>query len=151
MGNFLSRISNKSKDLKWTYSPTVIGVPDNDKDMMWLSNWKIGNQLEGGDEVNVSVFFRARFQRKEIGVHIVYEQEEKGSQYNTYASSQNVTDDEYLSAYQVATGSYFFCHHHFKLHQEYLIDDDWTDYCDFLFGDSIDTLSKYFIDVSSPS
>ncbi|KAA8536638.1 hypothetical protein F0562_029116 [Nyssa sinensis] len=68
--------------------------------MMWLSNWKIGNQLEGGDEVNVSVFLWAVMQLKEIGVHVVYEQEEKGSQYNTYLSCQNVIDDEDLSAYQ---------------------------------------------------
>ncbi|KAA8536649.1 hypothetical protein F0562_029127 [Nyssa sinensis] len=95
--------------------------------MMWLSNWKIGNQLEGGDEVNVSMFFRARFRRKEIGVHIVYEQEEKGSQYDTYVSSQNIIDDGFLSAYKMATGSYLFCHHCYKDFQERFVDNGWTD------------------------
>ncbi|KAA8536637.1 hypothetical protein F0562_029115 [Nyssa sinensis] len=85
--------------------------------MMWLSNWKIGNQLEGGDEVNVSVFLWAIMQLKEIGIYVVYEQEEKGSQYNTYLSCQNVIDDEDLSAYQVAAGSYFLCHFDFDINQ----------------------------------
>ncbi|THG21501.1 hypothetical protein TEA_011173 [Camellia sinensis var. sinensis] len=49
-----------------------------DEDMMWLSYWKFENQLEGGDELNISVVGDENFQVKEVGVHLVYkEQEEK--------------------------------------------------------------------------
>ncbi|KAM7466874.1 hypothetical protein LguiB_014436 [Lonicera macranthoides] len=51
------RISNDTQNLKWVYSPTFVGVPDDDaQDMTWLCRWKFGNQIEGSDEVNISVF-----------------------------------------------------------------------------------------------
>ncbi|KAA8536644.1 hypothetical protein F0562_029122 [Nyssa sinensis] len=110
-------ISNNSKDLKWSYSPTFMGLPNGDKDMMWLSNWKIGNQLGGGDDVIVTVSLGAIFQLKEIGIDIVYEEEDKGLQYDTYASCQNVIDVGDLAAYQLETGWYHLCHHRYEIHQ----------------------------------
>ncbi|CAL5340892.1 unnamed protein product [Camellia sinensis] len=60
-----------------------------DEDMMWLSYWKIENQLEGGDELNISVVGNEDFQVKEVGVHLVYkEQEEKSSQSTSEEASQ---------------------------------------------------------------
>ncbi|KAL7235587.1 hypothetical protein ACSBR1_018975 [Camellia fascicularis] len=49
-------VSNKTKGKKWTYGPAFIGIAEEGKDILWLSDWKIGNQLmERGDEVTVSV------------------------------------------------------------------------------------------------
>ncbi|KAI8025981.1 Disease resistance protein RML1A, partial [Camellia lanceoleosa] len=61
-------ISTRSKSLNLKYCPTLNGIPETNEDMIWLSHWSIGNQLEGGDEVNVSVTMRTVFGLKEFGV-----------------------------------------------------------------------------------
>ncbi|KAL7207577.1 hypothetical protein ACSBR1_029511 [Camellia fascicularis] len=82
-------ISNTTKRLIWSHSPQVFGIPEADEDMMWLSYWKFENQLGGGDELNISVVGDKSFQVKEVGVHLVYkEQEEKSSQSTSEEASQ---------------------------------------------------------------
>ncbi|KAL7237856.1 hypothetical protein ACSBR2_004041 [Camellia fascicularis] len=82
-------ISNTTKSLIWSHSPCVFGIPEADEDMMMLSYWKFENQLESGDELNISVVGNEYFQVKEVGVHFVYkEQEEKGSQSTSEEASQ---------------------------------------------------------------
>ncbi|XP_052175772.1 disease resistance protein RPV1-like [Diospyros lotus] len=72
-------ISNATKHLKWSYCPEVHGIPRAGEDLMWLSYWKFEDQLEGGDEVNISVT-SGHYQVKEVGIHFVYkEAEEKKS------------------------------------------------------------------------
>ncbi|KAI8021801.1 putative disease resistance protein RPP1, partial [Camellia lanceoleosa] len=71
-------INNTTKSLIWI-----------DEDLMWLSYWKFENQLERGDELNISVVGNEDFQVKEFGVHLVYkEQEEKSSQSTSEEASQ---------------------------------------------------------------
>ncbi|CAK9152931.1 unnamed protein product, partial [Ilex paraguariensis] len=49
-------ISNKTNGLNWSYNPTIIALPDDDKPMIWLSHWKINAcQLEMGDDIAVGV------------------------------------------------------------------------------------------------
>ncbi|XP_059631372.1 disease resistance protein RPV1-like [Cornus florida] len=115
------KVNNRTKDLKWTYSPTFVGVPDDGKDMVWLSRWNLGNQLEAGDEVNISVSLWRNIKLKEFGIHFVFEEEENGTPYHTYPSCQNLNDRD-LSVYQVRKGSYFLCHHSFFLHRRLLLD-----------------------------
>ncbi|CAL5378152.1 unnamed protein product [Camellia sinensis] len=124
---FYIKTSNKTKDLKWTYSPTFIGLPEDNKEMIWLSHWNMGNQLECGDEVDVSVFLWATVYLKEFGIHVVYEQEKKGTQHqqDTNPPCQNVIDRD-LSEYQVRPGKYFLCHHDFDTYQECSEEDDQT-------------------------
>ncbi|KAA8536636.1 hypothetical protein F0562_029114 [Nyssa sinensis] len=56
--------------------------------MIWLSHWKFGNKLEGGDEVNVSIVVDVGFQVKQCGIKLVYEQEQiMGTQDNNPYSS----------------------------------------------------------------
>ncbi|CAL5340916.1 unnamed protein product [Camellia sinensis] len=82
-------ISNTTKSLIWSHSPYVFGIPEADEDMMMLSYWKFENQLESGDELNISVVGDGDFQVKEVGVHLVYkEQEEKSSQSTSEEASQ---------------------------------------------------------------
>ncbi|XP_052209878.1 disease resistance protein RPV1-like isoform X1 [Diospyros lotus] len=66
-------ISNATKQVKWSYCPEFHAIPG-DKGMMWLSYWKLEDQLEGGDEVNISVTSDC-YEVKEVGVHIVYKEE----------------------------------------------------------------------------
>ncbi|GMP39606.1 hypothetical protein CsSME_00010373 [Camellia sinensis var. sinensis] len=136
---FYIKTSNKTKGLKWVYSPTIMGLPNGRgyKNMTWLSHWNIGNQLESGDEVDVSVFLWNAVELKNFGIHVVYEQEKKGTQQIT-APHQNVIDQD-LSAYQVRTGMYFLCHHDFDIQQSFSNDDEWTTkgWYDLFFGDSL--------------
>ncbi|CAL5401857.1 unnamed protein product [Camellia sinensis] len=82
-------ISNTTKSLIWSHSPYVFGISEADEDMMMLSYWKFENQLENGDELNISVVGNEYFQVKEVGVHFVYkEQEEKSSQSTSEEASQ---------------------------------------------------------------
>ncbi|KAH7846425.1 hypothetical protein Vadar_013959 [Vaccinium darrowii] len=114
-------LNNVTKGVKWAYSPLFRCIPR--YGMVWLSHWKIGNQLilEAGDEVNVSAS-KTDFLVKEIGVHVVYEEpEEKGSQHHkAYSRHQNVTNVGDLSAYQLRPGYYHLCHH--GNHQDYYQD-----------------------------
>ncbi|XP_059653214.1 disease resistance protein RPV1-like isoform X2 [Cornus florida] len=133
-------VSNRTKDLKWIYSPTFMGISDDLKEMVWLSHWNFVNQfMEAGDEVNISVLFEeeeTNLKLKEFGIHVVIEEEEKGTPYLTYPSCQNVNNVD-LSVYQVRTGLYFLCHYNYSLHRS-LPDDsnyDWTTWYNFLSGD----------------
>ncbi|KAL7205268.1 hypothetical protein ACSBR2_018244 [Camellia fascicularis] len=57
-------INNTMKSLIWSHTPRVFGIPEADEDMMWLSYWKFGNQLEAGEELNISVVGDGDFQIK---------------------------------------------------------------------------------------
>ncbi|KAJ0532470.1 putative TIR domain, P-loop containing nucleoside triphosphate hydrolase [Helianthus annuus] len=50
-----AKIKNISKGLTWVYNPMVYCNPRVDEDVMWLSYWPIGNKLDAGDEVSVSI------------------------------------------------------------------------------------------------
>lgn len=78
--------------------------------MIWLSPWKLGNQLDGGDEVSVSIFMDVGFEVKECGINLVYDQEERvGTPENTSSFSPEDVIDGDLSRYEVMTGTYFLC------------------------------------------
>lgn len=149
--NIFIRTSNKTKGFKWIYSPTFVGLPKDNEHMIWLSHWKIGNQLEGGDEVDVTVFLWAYMKLKEFGIQVVYKQEENNTQQgDLYPSFHNVVNED-LSAYQVSTGMYFLCHHDFDIYQDCSKSGGWTSkgWYDFLFDDFVRTaLCKYFNNIS---
>ncbi|KAL6125914.1 hypothetical protein ACLB2K_073965 [Fragaria x ananassa] len=73
-GTLVTEINNKSKG-----SGFISHHAMEYQMMMKLSHWKLGNQLEAGDEVTVSVVMGARyncFKVKEWGFHIVQESED---------------------------------------------------------------------------
>ncbi|KAA8536645.1 hypothetical protein F0562_029123 [Nyssa sinensis] len=45
--------------------------------MIWLSHWRFQNQLEAGDELNVLLLAMDGIQVKEVGIHLVYEEQEE--------------------------------------------------------------------------
>ncbi|XP_058216249.1 disease resistance-like protein DSC1 [Rhododendron vialii] len=75
-------ISNRTKGLIWSHCPQVFGTAEDGEDTMWLSYWKFENHLDISDEVNISVSGGGFVQVKEVGVHLLYkeEQEEMSSQ-----------------------------------------------------------------------
>lgn len=80
---FYMVINNRTKDKTIIYRPSCYGIPEGDENMTWLSHWKFGShELECGDKVSISVFTHicdASFEVKEVGVHLVYQEEEHPS------------------------------------------------------------------------
>ncbi|CAN6566811.1 unnamed protein product [Malus baccata var. baccata] len=86
----MTKVSNKSKGLKWIYGPAFYGIPDDREDMIWLSHWKMENEtiLQCGDQVVVSVVAGPDklFRIKEFGVELVQEHQNNmmiSTQHNT--------------------------------------------------------------------
>ncbi|KAK9944051.1 hypothetical protein M0R45_009636 [Rubus argutus] len=65
-------VSNKSQGLKWIRGPKFFGVPGEGKDVTWLSHWRFGNRLKGGDEVTILIYTKSEFKVKECGIQLVY-------------------------------------------------------------------------------
>lgn len=105
--DFHMKVSNKTKGLEWIYGPTFYG----NGDMMWLSHWDIGGQIEVGDEVNILVVVGLGFQVKECGTNLVYEEEEQVIQngmYPSYLSALGYSQTYVLSHYdmRISRGAY---------------------------------------------
>ncbi|XP_068330042.1 disease resistance protein RUN1-like [Pyrus communis] len=94
----LTKVSNKSKGLKWIYRPDFYGIPGDGEDMIWLSHWKMDNKtiLQCGDQVVVSVVagahdlitkrFGVELIIREFGVELVQEHQNNimiSTQHNT--------------------------------------------------------------------
>ncbi|XP_059652140.1 disease resistance protein RUN1-like [Cornus florida] len=87
-------VRNRTKRMVWTYWPTVIGITGNIY-TMWLSHWKIKEELQVDDEVEVSVVLIPFYVIKELGIHVVFREDAKGMEYYTVSTSpycQNVDD-----------------------------------------------------------
>ncbi|KAK9944052.1 hypothetical protein M0R45_009637 [Rubus argutus] len=65
-------VSNKSQGLKWIHGPMFFGVPGEGKDVTWLSHWRFGDRLKGGDEVTILIYTKSEFKVKECGIQLVY-------------------------------------------------------------------------------
>ncbi|TQD92528.1 hypothetical protein C1H46_021864 [Malus baccata] len=107
------KVRNKSKGLKWIYSPTFYGIPGDGEDMIWLSHWKMENKtiLQCGDEVVVSVITGPRdlFSVKEFGVELMQEHQDKMSTQHNTKSDPNYpyVIGEDLKTWKCRPGIYF--------------------------------------------
>ncbi|KAM1140418.1 hypothetical protein ACFX15_039822 [Malus domestica] len=128
------KISNQSKDLKWIYGPSCYGIPDDGNDMTWLSHWKLGNRLECGDEVTVSVFTRPPFLVKECGIQLVHEREVE------IMSTQDYNIDPCHSFYkdleEFVPGTYFLWGGPMVKDKDYVFSWQKEDWFRGIFGDS---------------
>ncbi|KAK1381236.1 hypothetical protein POM88_027980 [Heracleum sosnowskyi] len=63
------------------YHPACYGIPEGGEYMTWLSHWRFcSHEMGPGDEVNISIFNYhddQNFEVKEIGVYLVYEEQEQ--------------------------------------------------------------------------
>ncbi|CAN6703694.1 unnamed protein product [Malus baccata var. baccata] len=111
----ITKVSNKSKDLKWIYVPDFYGIPGDGEDMIWLSHWKMENEtiLQCGHQVVVSVMVGPHklFRIKEFGVELVQEHQNNmmvSTQHNTKSNTNYpfaIGGD--LSMWEYIPGIYF--------------------------------------------
>ncbi|XP_028961282.2 disease resistance-like protein DSC1 [Malus domestica] len=119
------KVSNETKDRMWTYSPVTMGIPKENEDMLWLSRWTFrDNELEGGEEIRVSV--KCGLWTKEFGIELVYEDENKGKDVASnsedilpWSQSNVVAGDVAVSTsmYEMWRGKYILCNHRYRTHQ----------------------------------
>ncbi|KAM7490522.1 hypothetical protein LguiA_033443 [Lonicera macranthoides] len=113
-------INNKSKDLKWIYNPVAIAIPEKGKEeeeFVWLSHWKLGNHLESGDEVDVSVIsISDGLEVKEFGVNFVWgEEEEEEMKASHHRNNTREVIGGELSNYQfMRPGAFLLCNHYYS-------------------------------------
>ncbi|KAL6289853.1 hypothetical protein ACE6H2_007363 [Prunus campanulata] len=102
-GPIITRVKNKSKGLKWIYSPRCCGIPGEGEDMMWLSIWKLEEEvhLDGSDEVVVSVIMQPWLQVKEFGIQLVQHLQEENTNMMTVS-----TDSSYYPSVRSGDSSY---------------------------------------------
>ncbi|CAL2241125.1 unnamed protein product [Prunus armeniaca] len=141
----ITKVSNKSKGLKWIYCPACYGIPDNENDVMWLSHWKLGNRLESGDEVTVSVFMQPGLQVKECGIQLVHEHDcERSSAQNDHEEPCYPSDiggnlPEFIP------GTYFMCGGPLNRDDRaYVFDHKREDWFKEIFGDSNEETGMLF-------
>ncbi|KAM7493401.1 hypothetical protein LguiB_028010 [Lonicera macranthoides] len=113
-------INNKSKDLKWIYNPVAIAIPEKGKEeeeFVWLSHWKLGNHLESGDEVDVSVIsISDGLEVKEFGINFVWgEEEEEEMKASHHRNNTREVISGELSNYQfIRPGAFLLCNHYYS-------------------------------------
>ncbi|KAM7469881.1 hypothetical protein LguiA_008064 [Lonicera macranthoides] len=110
------KINNKTKDLTWMYYPIVYGIPKGDENMTCLSQWSFGNQLEGGDEVVVSISMGDLFEVKECGIKITYEEDNgvvSDDNNKTYFPWKKIFIGD-LSELRLWMGTYLVCRHLYR-------------------------------------
>nr|XP_043629754.1 uncharacterized protein LOC122601041 [Erigeron canadensis] len=110
-----AKVSNKTTGLTWIYNPVVFCKPRTDRDALWLSYWPIGNMLEPGDEVEVSIIVGNGLIVSRCGASLVYKDceftEENESENN--AKEEEVIGGD-LSEFELTEGVYYLCRHDLK-------------------------------------
>ncbi|KAJ0605573.1 putative kelch-type beta propeller, leucine-rich repeat domain superfamily [Helianthus annuus] len=114
------------------YNPRVFGKPESGKECIWLSYWPIGNKLNVGDTVHVSIVVFNGLEVHECGVSMVYSDVETVE--DNMGWEEIIGGD--LSGFQLSTGSYYLCRHDFySLMEVGRLTPDWFR---ILVGDTID-------------
>ncbi|KAM7481966.1 hypothetical protein LguiB_006549 [Lonicera macranthoides] len=115
-----TKIYNKTKDLKWIYTPVAIAIPgeeNEEEEFVWLSHWKFGNHLESGDEVDILVITSGGLEVKEFGISLVWGgEEEEDTKANTHHHNnmEEIIGGD-LSNYQFMSPQTFVLCHHYML------------------------------------
>ncbi|WCJ43268.1 Disease resistance protein (TIR-NBS-LRR class) family [Euphorbia peplus] len=111
------KIWNESRNVKLIYSPSFYAIPEREESMGWFSHWKIGDHLEDGDQLNVSVVMSSGYEVKEFGINVVYEpepeQEEKSEEMKENAPSSYPMESD---IYRVGRDAFLLCN------RAYLVD-----------------------------
>ncbi|KAM0031145.1 putative P-loop containing nucleoside triphosphate hydrolase, leucine-rich repeat domain superfamily [Helianthus debilis subsp. tardiflorus] len=123
----------KSYGVDLMYNPRVFGKPESGELCIWLSYWPIGNKLDTGDTVNVSIVVLSGLEVLECGVSLVYSDHET-LEINT--KWEEVLGGG-LSGFQLSTGAYYLCRRDFfELTEVGRLTPDWFS---ILVGDYIDS------------
>ncbi|CAH1449133.1 unnamed protein product [Lactuca virosa] len=96
-----------------------------------ISYWPIGNTLDAGDEINVSIIVGDGFMVSRCGASLafIYDGEEELEYYKNYKKEEEVIGGD-LSEFELTTGAYYLCR------RDYL-EFTTPDWLDILLGDTI--------------
>ncbi|KAJ9552020.1 hypothetical protein OSB04_016065 [Centaurea solstitialis] len=95
------------------YNPKVFGKPGSGKVGRWLSYWPIGNTLDVGDNINVSIVTEIGLKVHECGASLVYADDEEVDETLEKNTGWVETVGGYLSGFQLSTGAYYLCRRDF--------------------------------------
>ena len=89
------------------YNPKVFGKPEFGEVGLWLSYWPIGNMLDVGDKVHVSVIAMTnRFEVHECGASLIFTDDDLANETMENIMAPLGVD---LSRFQLSTGAYYLC------------------------------------------
>ncbi|KAJ0532598.1 putative protein kinase RLK-Pelle-CrRLK1L-1 family [Helianthus annuus] len=126
------KISTTNGVVDWMYNPKVFGKPEVGEACIWLSYWPIGNKLNIGDTVGVSIVEISGLEVHECGVSLVYSDQEI-LDYNL-GWAEILGGD--LSRFQLSTGASYLCRRDFfELMEVGRLTSDWFR---ILVGDAVD-------------
>ncbi|XP_071736655.1 uncharacterized protein [Rutidosis leptorrhynchoides] len=91
------------------YNPTVFGRPASGEVCIWLSYWPIGNLLNVGDEVTVSIFVMNGLEVVECGASLVYTDDDVASEISDNKLGWVETVERDLSEFKLRKGLYYLC------------------------------------------
>ncbi|XP_023734374.1 disease resistance protein RPV1 [Lactuca sativa] len=106
-----TKVSNTTKGLTWMYNPAIYDISGIEEDAMWLSYWPIGNTLDAGDEINVSIIVGDGFMVSRCGASLAFiDDGEVEPEYykKNYKKEEEVIGGD-LSEFQLTTGAYYLC------------------------------------------
>ncbi|XP_042758467.1 uncharacterized protein LOC111909382 [Lactuca sativa] len=100
---------NTTNGVDLMYNPKVFGKPESDEVGIWLSYWPIGNTLDIGDKVNVSIAVINGLEVHECGVSLVYTDEKVAE--DTLEDNMEWIEvlGGDLSGFQLSTQAYYLC------------------------------------------
>ncbi|XP_024961638.1 putative disease resistance protein At4g11170 [Cynara cardunculus var. scolymus] len=102
-----------AKGVDLMYNPKVFGNPGFVEVGIWLSYWPIGNTLDVGDKVNVSIVVLSGLVVRECGASLVYADDEEADETLERNMGWVQTPGEDLSGFQLSTGAYYLCRRDF--------------------------------------
>ncbi|XP_076888603.1 disease resistance-like protein DSC1 [Bidens hawaiensis] len=91
------------------YNPIIFGKPAFGEVAVWLSYWPIGNTLQVGDKVYVSIIVVNGLEIRECGANLVYTDDEGANETMELVDSLGGG----LSRFQLTTGAYYLCRRDF--------------------------------------
>ncbi|CAH1449172.1 unnamed protein product [Lactuca virosa] len=105
-----AKVSNTSKGLTWMYNPVIYANVEVGEDAVWFSYWPIGNILDAGDEINVSIIVGDGWMVSRCGVSLVFmdDDEVEPKYYKDYKKEVEVIGGD-LSEFELTTGAYYLC------------------------------------------
>ncbi|KAL7592023.1 disease resistance protein RPV1 [Lactuca sativa] len=106
-----TKVSNTTKGLTWMYNPFIYDIPGTEEDVMWLSYWPLGNILDAGDEINVSIIVGDGWEVSRCGASLVFiddDDEVELEYYKNYKKEEEVIGGD-LSEFELTTGAYYLC------------------------------------------
>ncbi|KAK9079440.1 hypothetical protein SSX86_001111 [Deinandra increscens subsp. villosa] len=103
------KVNTTNGVLDFMYNPKVFGRPEFGELCIWLSYWPIGNTLDTGDTLNVSIVVMSGLEVHECSVSLVYSDQETIE--NNMGQEEILGGD--LSQFQLSTGAYYLCRRDF--------------------------------------